>query len=247
MAFVYEVERPPIFDAKKATSEIGPGQYLPLTLYKFEKPNPVPFLASSNRGELFKSNEFPGPGAYNSEDNQNVWNKTNQNRNSVAYNKKNLNRNKSFQESKNRVKIVKKRIYEIDKSQNKVNNCFISKEERFKIRHNKEETPGPGTYGDTNILLAKSIEEKCYHKKDLVYKINNERLKVYSVNKLDRQFPWNSEIVGIKKNKGKGKKKNKTLDEYKKFKFFKFMKQDNSNSITIFDNLVNFFTINIII
>ena len=32
---------------KKATAEIGPGQYIPLTLYKFEKPNIVPFNASS--------------------------------------------------------------------------------------------------------------------------------------------------------------------------------------------------------
>ena len=229
MAFVYEVERPPIFEAKKATSEIGPGQYLPLTLYKFEKPNPVPFLASSNRGELFKSNKFPGPGAYNSEDNQNIWNKTNQNRNSNAYNKKNLNKNKSFQEGK---KIIKK-IYEIGKPPNKGNNCFFTKVERFKERNNKEDVPGPGTYGDKNILLAKSIEEKCYQKKDLIYKINNERLKVYSVNKLDRQFPWNSEIVGFKKNKVKGSKKNKSLDAKKKFKYFKFLKQDNSNSITI--------------
>ena len=230
MAFVYEVERPPIFEVKKATSEIGPGQYLPLTLYKFEKPNPVPFLASSNRGELFKSNTFPGPGAYNSEENHNVWNKTNQNRNNNAYNKKNLNKNKSFQEGKN--KIIKK-IYEIGKPQNKGNNCFFTKVERFKERNNKEDFPGPGTYGDKNILLAKSIEEKCYQKKDLIYKINNERLKVYSINKLDRQFPWNSEIVGIKKNKGKGAKKNKSLDAKKEFKYFKFLKQDNSNSIII--------------
>ena len=214
MAFVYEVERPPIFEVKKATSEIGPGQYLPLTLYKFEKPNPVPFLASSNRGELFKSNKFPGPGAYNSEDNQNIWNKTNQNRNSNSYNKKNLIKNKSFQEGK---KIIKK-IYEIGKPQNKGNNCFFTKVERFKERNNKEDVPGPGTYGDKNILLAKSIEEKCYQKKDLIYKINNERLKVYSINKLDRQFPWNSEIVGINKNKVKGSKKNKRLDEKKKIK-----------------------------
>ena len=47
MAFVYEVSRPPLFNPKKATAEIGPGQYIPLTLYKFEKPNIVPFNASS--------------------------------------------------------------------------------------------------------------------------------------------------------------------------------------------------------
>ena len=231
MAFVYEVERPPLFDTKKATSEIGPGQYLPLTFYKFEKPNAVPFLASSNHGELFKSNQFPGPGAYNSKENQNVWNKTNKNLNSDTYSKKNIN--KSIQKTKNNVEIVNKKLYDINEPQNKGNNCFFTKVERFKEKANKEDTPGPGTYGDNNILLAKSIEEKCYKKKDLIYKINNERLKVYSVNRFDRQFPWNSEIIDLNNNKDKKKKKNKSLDASKKIKFSKFMKPDNNNSITI--------------
>ena len=231
MAFVYEVERPPIFDTKKATAEIGPGQYLPLTLYKFEKPNPVPFGASAKRGELFNLNKVPGPGAYNPKENQNISFMAKQNINE-DYNNKNITKNKSFQLIKHKVKILNKKSPEIEKYQNKENYGFSTKVERFSDL-NKLNTPGPGTYDDKNILLAKSIEEKCYNNKEIIYKINKGRHSVYSVNRFDRQFPWNSEVINLKNKKNKKMKKNKSEDMRKKVKIFKNISQENNSSIII--------------
>ena len=229
MAFVSEVERPPLWDTKKATSEIGPGQYLPLTLYKFEKPNPVPFGASAKREDLFKLNESPGPGAYNPKEDQNISYQIKLNLND---NKK-IKKIKSFPTSKNKIKIVQKKSPGFQKYESKENYGFFTKVERFNDKTNLN-TPGPGSYDDKNILLAKSIEEKCYNNKEIIYNINKGRHNVYSVNRFDRQFPWNSEVLSLKKGKTKKKKKNKTYDKKQNYNSFTSIKQDNQNSsITI--------------
>ena len=159
MAFVYEVSRPPLFNPKKATAEIGPGQYIPLTLYKFEKPNIVPFNASSKRGNLFRIHPNPGPGAYNPKEEQNISYQIKQNkRNNDIYNNINLNKSNSFQIIGNKVKMIHKKSQEIEKYENKENYGFFTKVGRFND-YNKLNTPGPGTYGDKNYLKAKSIEE----------------------------------------------------------------------------------------
>ena len=229
MAFVYEVERPPIFDTKKATAEIGPGQYLPLTLYRFEKPNPVPFGASAGRGDLFKLNKFPGPGAYNPKENQNISYQVKNNLKEDLYNAK---KNKSFQIISQKIKLVNKKSPEIEKFQNKENYGFFTKVERFNDL-NKLNTPGPGTYGDKNILLAKSIEEKCYNNKEIIYKINKGRHNVYSVNRFDRQFPWNSEVISLKNKKNKKKGKNKSVNAKKNIKIFKNINEEKNSSLII--------------
>ena len=64
MAFVYEQSRPPLFSINQVTSEIGPGQYLPLTQYKFDKPNIIPFGVSTFRKFPYYENDSPGPGFY---------------------------------------------------------------------------------------------------------------------------------------------------------------------------------------
>ena len=225
MAFVYEVERPPLFNIKKATSEIGPGQYLPLTLYKFEKPNPVPFGAAAKRGSLFKLNQFPGPGAYNPKEDQNISHQIKPTVFDEINNNKNKNKNKSYQMKQSKIQIISKKNNEIiEKYRNKENYGFYTKVGRF-IDYNKLNTPGPGTYDDKNILLAKSIEEKCTNNKDKIYKINKGRHNVYSVNRFDRQFPWNSEVIG---GKNKKKKKNKSVDN---IKVIKNIEQENKSII----------------
>ena len=215
MAFVYEVERPPLFDTNKATSDIGPGQYLPLTLYKFEKPNLAPFGAAAKRAELFQINKGPGPGAYNPKEDQNI---SYQHKNiyDEIYNNKNQNKDKdkNGQMIKKKYKVINKSNNEYEKIQNKDNKGFFTKVERFS-EHNKLNTPGPGTYGDKNILLAKSIEEKCYNNKEIIYKINKGRHNAYSVNRFDRQFPWNSEIIIT------DKKNQKKREEIKVWKLIK--------------------------
>ena len=52
--------------------------------------------------------------------------------------KKNIN--KSIQKTKNNVEIVNKKLYDINEPQNKGNNCFFTKVERFKEKANKEDT-----------------------------------------------------------------------------------------------------------
>ena len=242
MAFVYEVERPPLFDTKKkATSEIGPGQYLPLTLYKFEKPSLAPFGASAKRAELFQSNKFPGPGAYNPKEDQNISYQYKQNI-IEDFNNKNQNRDKdkSFQIIKKKFKLINKANNEIERFQNKENYGFFTKVERFND-YNKLNTPGPGTYGDKNILLAKSIEEKCYNNKEIIYKINKGRHNAYSVNRFDRQFPWNSEIINPEKVNKKKKKKNKSVEINHNIKSFKNLQKNVHGSITIIFILVKIF------
>ena len=193
MAFVYEVERPPLFPINKDTSEIGPGQYLPLTLYKFEKPNMVPFDVSVKRKFPFSVNPVPGPGFYNPKQSQNI------SKEQELKDNKNINKNKSVNVlKKSKIKIIKKKNEESEKFQNKENLGFFTKVKRFKLK-NQLGTPGPGTYDDKNILLAKSIEEKCNNKKEMIYKINYNRHDIYYVNRNNNQFPWNAEVITQKK------------------------------------------------
>ena len=205
MAFVYEVERPPLFPINKDTSEIGPGQYLPLTLYKFEKPNMVPFGVSVKRKFPFSINPVPGPGSYNPKQSQNISKEQEL--------KDNKNKNKSANVlKKGKIKIIKKKNQESEKFQNKENLGFFTKVKRFKLK-NQLGTPGPGTYDDKNILLAKSIEERCNNKKEMIYKINYNRHDIYYVNRNNNQFPWNAEVINQKK-----ETKNKKNDKLKKNK-----------------------------
>ena len=209
MAFVYEVERPPLFPINKDTSEIGPGQYLPLTLYKFEKPNTVPFNISTKRQFPFSFNPVPGPGSYNAKEEQNIANPKLIKEQEAKDNNK--NQSESTQLIKNKFKIIKKKNIESEKFQNKENLGFFTKVQRFKLK-TQINTPGPGTYDDKNILLAKSIEEKCNNQKEIIFKINNDRHNIFYVNRKNNQFPWNAEVIDPKK-----KTKNKIVNNYKKF------------------------------
>ena len=204
MAFVYEVERPSIFHINKDASNIGPGKYLPLSSYKFEKPNAVPFGVSEKRDYPFILNQFPGPGSYISkEDNINLNPKLTKKKESKNITEK-RNGNKNGQLIKNKIRIIKKNNPVNEGFLNKENLGFSTKVERFRLK-NQVNTPGPGTYDDKDILLAKSIEEKCTNKKEIIYKINNDRHNIFYVNRNNNQFPWNSDVI-IKKSKSKNKK-----------------------------------------
>ena len=131
--------------------------------------------------------------------------------------------------------MIHKKSQEIEKYENKENYGFFTKVGRFND-YNKLNTPGPGTYGDINYLKAKSIEEKCYNKKEIIYRTNKERLDVYSVNRFDRQFPWNSEVIKPKKKKKKNiklknhKLKNLNENENKELVISKLNKDKKSKS-----------------
>ena len=205
MAFVFEVERPPLFPINKDTSEIGPGQYLPLTSYKFDKPNPIPFGIAEKRKFPFRQNKVPGPGSYNPKEEQNISNPK-----LLKEQKENKEKNNKKDDKlikKNKIKIIHKKNLESEKFQNKENLGFFTKVQRFKLKIQKG-TPGPGSYDDKNILLAKSIEEQCNNKKELVFKINTNRHDIYYVNRNNNQFPWNAEVI-VPKKESKKQKKNK--------------------------------------
>ena len=117
MAFVFEVKRPPLFPVNKDTSGIGPGQYLPLTLYKFEKPNSVPFNITSKRVFPFNENCVPGPGSYNPKEEQNIANPKLMKEKEIKDNNKTMTDNVQF--LKNKFKIVKMKNVESEKYENK--------------------------------------------------------------------------------------------------------------------------------
>ena len=64
MAFVFETERSNLYSSKEKNQSLGPGQYLPLTEFKFQNPELVPFGVSTNRQFPEKPNSVPGPGTY---------------------------------------------------------------------------------------------------------------------------------------------------------------------------------------
>ena len=64
MAFVFESERLYLNSQKEKFPNLGPGQYLPLTEFKFQNPELVPFGVSTNRQFLENPNPTPGPGSY---------------------------------------------------------------------------------------------------------------------------------------------------------------------------------------
>ena len=66
MAFVFESDRSKYLNPqdKSIQGGLGPGQYLPLTEFKFQNPELVPFGVSTNRQFPEKPNPTPGPGSY---------------------------------------------------------------------------------------------------------------------------------------------------------------------------------------
>ena len=240
MAFVYEVERPPLFPINKVTSEIGPGQYLPLTSYKFEKPNSVPFNITSKRIFPFDKNSVPGPGSYNPKEEQNIANPKLMKEKEIKDNNKTTNDNGQL--IKNKFKILKKKNVETEKYENKEKLGFFTKVERFKIKM-QEDTPGPGAYDDKNILLAKSIEEECNNKKELIFKINIDRRNVFHVNRDNNQFPWNAEVTKpIKKSKSKSEIKCNKCE--KSFGKTEKIKMNNTSLANIINNIKDLKKIN---
>ena len=64
MAFVFEKERSSLYPQKDHFQNLGPGQYLPVTEFKFQNPELVPFGVSTFRQFPEKPNPTPGPGSY---------------------------------------------------------------------------------------------------------------------------------------------------------------------------------------
>ena len=216
MAFVFETERDRIFEPKKATQNIGPGQYLPLSEFKFKNPEIVPFGVATRRKDPGKLDKYPGPGTYyhdvDKEKNEKIL------KNSV---KNYISKEGQITISSNGVPIFEPERGEQEKALNRAKDDyellgFSSKVKRFASLRGLS-TPGPGTYDDEDIKEAKSLKKKCIKDKKSVFKINNDRQNVYKVNK-DQVFAlnYNKNETSENEKNGKNEKKYKKSKQTKK-------------------------------
>ena len=217
MAFVFETERSNLYSSKEKNQSLGPGQYLPLTEFKFQNPELVPFGVSTNRQFPEKPNSVPGPGTYYHDLDKEKQEKIL--KNSV----------KNFISKEEEIKLNKLAKYEPEKGkqerilkkyrENYEILGFNSKVKRFgnKKRLN---TPGPGAYSDRkDYKLAKISEQKCLENKEVIYKTNNNRNNKFGVNKNEVYYlNYNKNLVNNDKEKDKDnnkKEKNKLKNKSK--------------------------------
>ena len=203
MAFVFETERPNLFNIKSATISIGPGQYLPLTEFIFKNPNTVPFGVSTGRKYLEKFDSNPGPGSYyhdiDKEKNEKVLKNSLKNyiskEDQITISNRGLPKFEPEKGEQERALTRCKENYEIL--------GFSSKVKRF-ANKKRLSTPGPGTYDDEDYKEAKSIKSKCINDKRIIFALNNERQSIFHVNK--------NEVASINFNK------NVFPEKYKEFR-----------------------------
>ena len=218
MAFVFETERSNLNSQKEKYPNLGPGQYLPLTEFKFQNPELVPFGISTNRQFPEKPIPTPGPGTYyhdiTREENEKIL------KNSI----------KNFISKEEEIRLSKIAKYEPEKGkqeqvlkryrENYELLGFNSKEKRFgnKKRLN---TPGPGSYTDNkNYNLAKLSEQKCLEQKDVIIKTNKDRNNIYDVNKDEVYYlNYNKNIINDDKNNTNNKKEKNKLKNKPKNSF----------------------------
>ena len=212
MAFVFETERSPLYIQKERSSEnLGPGQYLPITEFKFQNPLLVPFGVSTNRQFPQKPNPTPGPGSYYHDINKEKKDKIM---------KDSL---KTFITKEEEIKLNKLYKYEPDKGrheralkryrQNFELLGFSSKVKRFDDK-NRVNTPGPGAYSDRkDYKLAKISEQKCLEKKGIIFKTNYDRNNVFDVDKTEVDYlNFNKNVIKNNNVNNNKKAKNKTKD-----------------------------------
>ena len=229
MAFVYETERSKLFNQNKTTQDLGPGQYLPLTEFKFQNPEVVPFGVSTFRKFPEEPTPYPGPGSYyhdvDKEKNEKILKNT----------------LKNYIAKEDEINISSKGIAKFEpkkgEQERAIKKCkdnyeilgFNSKVKRFATKDRKK-TPGPGTYSDKNFKEAKSLEKKCNDTKATIFKINCDRNSVFQVDKNElsslnfnknvfpEKYKDNKDIKKNKKTKNKSTKKEikKRLEEEQK-------------------------------
>ncbi len=212
MAFVFETESYPLYIQKERSSEnLGPGQYLPITEFKFQNPLLVPFGVSTNRQFPQKPNPTPGPGSYYHDINKEKKDKIM---------KDSL---KTFITKEEEIKMNKLYKYEPDKGrheralkryrQNFELLGFSSKVKRFDDK-NRVNTPGPGAYSDRkDYKLAKISEQKCLEKKGIIFKTNYDRNNVFDVDKTEVDYlNFNKNVIKNNNVNNNKKAKNKTKD-----------------------------------
>ena len=220
MAFVFETERSPLYIPKEKYSEnLGPGQYLPLTEFKFQNPLLVPFGVSTFRQFPEKPNPTPGPGSYYHDIDQEKTEKIMKDSLKSFITKEEeikINRLSKYEPERGRQERALKRYRE-----NFELLGFNSKVKRFNDKK-RVTTPGPGAYTDKkNYNLAKLSEQKCLEKKEIIFKINSDRNNIFDVDKIEVDFlNYNKNVIkntnNNKKRKNKIKNNSSTKKEIKK-------------------------------
>ena len=209
MAFVFEAERPKLFNKKSATVSIGPGQYLPLTEFIFKSPSTVPFGVSTGRKYLEKFDSNPGPGTYyhdlDKEKNEKILKNSLKNyiskEEQITVSNNGLQKFEPEKGEQEKALVRCKENYELL--------GFSSKVKRF-ANKKKLSTPGPGTYDDEDYKEAKSVENKCINNKKIIFAVNNERQSIFQVNKNEvASLNFNKNFFPEKYKEFKNMKKNK--------------------------------------
>ena len=209
MAFVFETERSKLFSQKKATKDIGPGQYLPISEFKFNNPEIVPFGVAAKRQffDIPQSMDVPGPGSYYHDISKEKFDKILKNAKKSAIKKEG-----EIVISKNGVSYFqpKKGIQEraIKRSKNHIEYLgFSSKEKRFNNKM-KLNTPGPGTYEHEKNNEVKLLQKKLNENKSIIEKTNKNRHSTFQVDK--------DEVLYLNYNKNLNSKSNNKKDIKKK-------------------------------
>ena len=200
MAFVFETERSKLYSQKEKTPNIGPGQYLPLTEFKFQNPELVPFGVATKRQFPEKPIPTPGPGSYyhdiDKEKNEKIL------KNAV---KNTISKEEEIKLNKMTKKEHEKGIQERALKRYRKNYEFLgfnSKEKRFKQKK-RLNTPGPGAYSDNqNYEKAKMSEQKCIENREIIFKYINDRNDKFGVDKKEVYYlNYNKNILNDDKDK----------------------------------------------
>ena len=182
MAFVNETERPELFRINKVVNDLGPGQYLPITVFKFLRPNPFPFNSTEKKMHK-KDNGFPGPGEYFKEEEREKHKKKEGNK---VYNVgKAMEIIKSNFKSKSPYDpfLQYPKTAELKARSSYENFGFNSKMPKFakdkRILSSKH--LGPGTYDSNTGKEGRRTAKKCMDKKAIIRKIFNKHHQIYGM------------------------------------------------------------------
>ena len=175
MAFVFKSEREAVNEKIKTNTNLGPGEYLPLTEPRKYTVNKEPFLCSLKEPSQ-KINDVPGPGAYYHDD-------------TLIQYLKNI-QNEKISEQNDKVHLIAKGG-SVDLHPNTEKIGFNSKSKRFKVS-GLDIGPGPGQYFPVMIKrkdkASKLREEEFFSKQKIKIKRINEFQRIPTIPSKIQEF-----------------------------------------------------------
>ena len=175
MAFVFKSEREAVNEKIKTNTNLGPGEYLPLTEPRKYTVSKEPFLCSLKEPSQ-KINDVPGPGAYYHDD-------------TLIQYLKNI-QNEKISEQNDKVHLIAKGG-SVDLHPNTEKIGFNSKSKRFKVS-GLDIGPGPGQYFPVMIKrkdkASKLREEEFFSKQKIKIKRINEFQRIPTIPSKIQEF-----------------------------------------------------------